>query len=57
MIRIIVKKQDAYLAANTGCDVVKEFLTFDVIAPEVEELLKASDRLIRYEVIGVEVVD
>lgn len=44
MIRLIVRVDDAAMAANVGGQVHSTYRTFDVDLPEVEEFLRAASR-------------
>ena len=59
MIRIIVRTNYAGMAVNVGGAVHTEFKTFDIHAPEVEELLRKHQPLSYLEVavIGVELIE
>ena len=55
-LRIIVRFDDAGMAANVGGSVYTEFKTFDVDAREVEEFLaKHNGSLQHAHIVGVEV--
>ena len=57
MIRIIVRTDNAGMAANVGGSVLTEMRTFDVDVPEVDAFLR--ERLDTYQhrqVIGIEVL-
>lgn len=56
MIRIIVRIDDAGMAANVGGSVQTRYKTFDVDLPELEAFLRLPkpNTYTEYEVIGVE---
>lgn len=60
MLRIIVRTDDASMAANVGGSVETTFATFDVEAPEVETFLSAKiNHGVKYshrQVVGIEVL-
>ena len=58
MIRIIVRHDNAGMAANVGGQVLTTFKTFDIEAPQIEvELLMAAGNIYAHsQIIGVEVV-
>jgi hypothetical protein len=60
MIRIIVRKDNAAMAANAGGAVLSTFKTIDVDIPELEALLRSgAKRETAFEhtqVVGVEVI-
>lgn len=60
-LRLIIRTDDANMAAHVGGDVLVQYRTFDVILPEVEEFLCAVSRsgdhkFSHRQVVGVEVV-
>ena len=58
MLRLLLKHDDAGMAANVGGSVLTTFKTFDVEAPEVEAWLKLPEGNIyaQVQIIGVELV-
>ena len=57
MLRIIVRTDDASMAANVGGPVFSDFKTFDIHAPEVEAFLRTpAPQLGQRQVVGVELV-
>lgn len=58
MIRIIVRVDDACMAANAGGSVKVTHTTFDVSIPELESYLLSNDHWYAHaNVIGVELLD
>lgn len=57
MIRIIVRTDNAGMAANVGGSVLTSYRTFDVSLPEVERALRSGHSLAHTQVAGVEVVE
>jgi len=58
MLRIIVRTDNADMAANVGGAVLSEFKTFEVSAPEIEAFLRQRmSGLSHRQVVGVEVTD
>ena len=56
-LRIIVRTDDANMAANVGGSVLTTYRTFDVELPEVEQfLLSLESRFEHRQVSGVEIV-
>lgn len=58
-LRIIIRTDDANMAANVGGSVLVTYQTFDVEIPEVEAFLKALDGHVyeNRQVVGVELVN
>lgn len=58
MIRILVRIDDANMAANVGGSVLTTYRTFDVNLIEVEKLLAQNNAqsLVHAQVVGVEVL-
>lgn len=58
MIRVIVRIDDASMAANVGGSVYATVKTFDIDAPELEQFLSEGENktLVNCQVIGVEVL-
>lgn len=60
MLRIIVRIDDAGMAANVGGPVLSTYRTIDVDLPELEELLRthspAAMSYVHAQVVGVEVI-
>lgn len=60
MIRIIVRRDQAHMAANVGGAVLTSFTTIDVEIPELETMLRSAgwndDALEHAQVVGVEVL-
>ncbi len=60
MIRIIVRFDDGYLAANLGGAVLTRFKTFDVDLPEVEAALMAGGQsetaFAHGQIVGCEII-
>lgn len=59
-IRILVRIDDANMAAHVGGPVVTSYRTFDIIAPELEEVLlgggRSSNEFSYRSVCGAEVI-
>jgi hypothetical protein len=55
-LRLIVKRDDAGMAANVGGSVLSTFASFDVEIPELEKLLTNATTYTHAQVIGVEVL-
>jgi hypothetical protein len=57
MLRIIVRTDDAGMAANVGGAVLSNFATFDVDLPEVEKCVRDGDgKYCHSQVVGVELL-
>ncbi len=56
MIRLIVRTDDAGMAANVGGSVLVQYRTFDVDLPEVEAFIASVGSLAHRQVVGVELV-
>lgn len=58
MLRIIIKSDDASMAANAGGSVLVEYKTFNVSLPQVEAYLSAtlSSNLAHRQVVGIELL-
>lgn len=56
MIRIIVRTDDAGMAANVGGAVLSKFKTVDIDCPEVEAILRKESSLAHSQVVGVELL-
>ena len=57
MIRVVVQIADACMAANVGGPVMTWIKTFDIEAPELEQLLSSEGNPYREQhVVGVEVI-
>lgn len=58
MLRIIVRTDDASMAANVGGNVHTTYCTLDVSAPEVETFMREKLGLyVERRIVGVEVID
>jgi len=56
-IRIIVREDDAAMAANVGGDVHTQFRTFDIEHAELERLLRGQESAyVERRVVGVELL-
>jgi hypothetical protein len=55
MLRIIVRIDDAGMAANVGGSVLTSFKTFDVDLPEIEKMLEVG-KYGHAQVVGVEIL-
>ena len=58
MIRIIVRTDDAGMAANVGGDVLAKFRTFDLHLPELEAHINAvkGNSYAHAQIIGAEII-
>lgn len=57
MLRIIIRTDNANVAANVGGSVETTWRTFDVSLPEVERALRDEHQLAHTQVVGVELID
>ncbi|RWK39280.1 hypothetical protein [Mesorhizobium sp.] len=61
MIRLIIRTDDASMAANVGGSVLTQYRTFDVELPEVESLLRAGGSdgsgFSHRQLVGCEILD
>lgn len=57
MIRIIVRQDNAEMAANVGGSVFTSLKTFDYDLPELERWLADESKFSHAQVIGVELLD
>lgn len=57
MLRIIIRTDNANMAANVGGSVFVKYRTFDVSLPEVEHALRVDHSMGHVQVVGVELID
>lgn len=57
MIRLVVRTDDAGMAANVGGNVDTSYKTFDVDLPEVEAFLRDKGKYMHIRLVGCELHD
>lgn len=58
MLRIVVRTDDAGMAANVGGSVLTTIKTFDIEHPEIERLLRQEGRqYVHSQVVGIELLE